>query len=195
MFADCSVITLIICTNYTLSSQIQFSHLWILPPTKEDIWLLYCFDAVIQESTKYPWSLFYTILAFQIHNNPSPPEKEAFLRTVVHQHMSYCIMRLSYSSTFVHDVISSVKEMESIFVTRNFVVRLYIKIIKKKKKSGSMRVLDLFLNTPLMILLFKNFYLMTFISNRHFGFIAASFLCVGWSNLQPISMMYPAILS
>ena len=118
MFADCSVITLIICTNYTLSSQIQFSHLWILPPTKEDIWLLYCFDAVIEESTKYPWSLFYTILAFQIHNNPSPPEKE-----------------VSYCSTFVHDVISSIKEMESIFVTINFVVRSYIKRKRKRKKE------------------------------------------------------------
>ena len=135
MFADCSVITLIIYTNYTLSSQIQFFHFLILPPTKEDIWLLYCFDAVIQESTKYPWSLFYTILAFQIHNNPSAPEKEVFLRTVVHQHMSYSIMRLSYCSTFVHDVISSIKEMEPIFVTRNFVVRSYIKRKRKRKKE------------------------------------------------------------
>ena len=61
---------------------------------------------------------------------------------------------------------------------------------KEKNKSGSMRVLDLFLSTPLMILLFKSFYLMAFISNKHFGFIAASVLYVGWSNLQPISMMY-----
>lgn len=47
---------------------------------------------------------------------------------------------------------------------------------------------------PLIIMLLKNL-LYALSVYRHYGFIAASFLCVGWSSLSLMSTMYPAIVS
>ena len=61
---------------------------------------------------------------------------------------------------------------------------------KEKKKSSSMQVLDLFLCTPLTILLFKSFYLMTFISKAlwlHRRFLSLCWMKQFATNLHDVS--------
>ena len=126
LFAYCSMITLIICTNCTLSNQIQSSHLWILPPLKM---ISHCHIVLV--------------LLFQIHNNPPPPEKESFKNCSppIYELLYYEPFLLQYSCSWCHFF----NQRNRVYLcNKKFCGPITYKKKKKKKRSGSVLVLVFF---------------------------------------------------